>query len=61
MSNLHPIFEQILNGTYRIPTENDTTRKPQDRPLRNEDYLEYHEDRAQLQIKHSDYGIRGWF
>ena len=62
-SKVHPLFDAILAEHFsQQPHEDvDRTVKPQRRATRNEDYLEYHEDREELGIRHSDYGIKGWF
>ena len=63
-SKVHPLFDAILAEHFfqQQPHEDvDRTVKPQSRATRNEDYLEWHESREQLQVRHSDYGIKGWF
>ena len=49
-SNLNPLFGQILaEHFFQPPCEDiDRTVKPQERPTRNEDYLEHHESREDL-------------
>lgn len=58
-NNLHPTFQQILNNALKTQIEREKGKPKQEfSPQR---YLELHESEEELHVKHSDYGIRGWF
>ena len=53
---LHPVFDQILTDfVQQEPAE------LQALSTRNEIYLEFHESHEELEIKHNDYLMGGWF
>jgi 2-iminoacetate synthase ThiH len=59
-NELHPIFQQILDALpQQIERERNKITPPKQRSPWQ--YMEQHESAEELGIKHSDYGMRGWF
>jgi len=48
MNNLHPIFQSIIDGTFRIPQK-------ERKVASNEEYYEFHEPRDELRELNNDY------
>jgi len=48
MNNLHPIFQSIIDGTFRIPQK-------AHKVVSNEEYYELHESRDELKELNNDY------
>lgn len=65
ISKVHPIFDQILADHFfhEQPAENPLKNiKLQPRKYRNEDYLEHHESREELEEEYSGGYERGvWY
>ena len=61
MSNLHPTFQSILENALSLQIEREKKSKPL-RHTNHEDYLEYHENAEELQLKsNGGYGRGPWF
>lgn len=65
VKQVHPLFDKILADHFHAqpPAERIyPTVKPQARPMSNEEYLEFHENKDELQERYNGgYGRRPWF
>ena len=60
-NNLHPIFQQIIENALPQQVERERNKLAQPKQRSPWKYMEEHETAEELGIKHSDYGMRGWF
>lgn len=58
MSNLHPYFEEILRNALPTQIERERNKVVKPREWHPEKYMEYHENRDELQERFDDYGRR---
>lgn len=60
-NNLHPTFQQILENALNVQIEREHKKVVKPKQRNPWKYMEEHESREELQVRHSDYGMRGWF
>jgi hypothetical protein len=64
VNKVHPLFDKILADHFHTQAPLERIYpivKPQARPMSNEDYLEYHEGRDELQMSYNEGYGRGRF
>jgi hypothetical protein len=65
VNKVHPLFDKILADHFYTQAPSEDMKRPilvRTHPLSNEDYLEFHENRDELQERYNGgYGRGEWF
>jgi len=61
MNNLHPTFQKILENALNVQIEREHKKVVQPKQRSPWKYMEEHESKEELGIKHNDYLMGGWF